>query len=123
MSKNNTCVVLAVVSEICKDFRVALHVCESARVCKTLDLGEQPLKESMKGEPEGEEISASKIKSSVSIHNGSGDQKGPSGQQETPPSFVIELESEPRRMVTSPGTRWPVDKAGPGVWKRSPLSS
>ena len=62
------CVVLAVVSEICKDFRVALHACESARGCKSLDLGAQPLKESMKGEPEGEEISASKIKSSVSIH-------------------------------------------------------
>ena len=62
------CVVPADVSEICKDFRVALHVCESARVCKPQDLGAQPLKESMKGEPEGEDISASKTKSSVSIH-------------------------------------------------------
>ena len=64
----STCVALAVASEICRDFRAALHVCESARRCKPLDLGVQPLKDSMKGDPEGEEISASKVELSVSIH-------------------------------------------------------
>ena len=90
MSKINTCVVLAVVSEICRNFRVALQVCESARGCTPLDFGVQPLKESMKGEPEGEEINASELKSSLSIHKDVEIRKGPSGQLETPPSFVIE---------------------------------
>lgn len=51
--------------------------------------GIQPLKESMKGEPEGEEINVHELKSSVSIHKEVEIRKGPSGQLETPPSFVI----------------------------------